>query len=261
MMQTDLKRWQAQRHAELSAPESWLGMVGLFWLNLGDNRVGSADDAVVKLPGGPAILGEIVWQGERLVWRPVNGLEQPLLTDLHGSPSVIDHENLSFFVVDRDGQLAVRVRNRNWASTRPFGGLSYFDYDPAWRIMADWLALSPPLVMEVPNVSGDLKSVSVTHKAVFTVDGQTVELLPMSVGETEVFFVFRDRTSGRFSYGAGRFLKTPAAVDGKICLDFNYAYSPPCAFTAFATCPLPPAENWLGFAVSAGEQKPVVSHD
>ena len=157
MMQTDLKRWQAQRHAELSAPESWLGMVGLFWLNLGDNRVGSADDAVVKLPGGPAILGEIVWQGERLVWRPVNGLEQPLLTDLHGSPSVIDHENLSFFVVDRDGQLAVRVRNRDWASTRPFGGLSYFDYDPAWRIMADWLALSPPLVMEVPNVSGDLK--------------------------------------------------------------------------------------------------------
>jgi len=109
--------------------------------------------------------------------------------------------------------------------------------------------------MEVPNVSGDLKVVEVAYQAVFEVAGQTVRLLPMAVGDKEVFFVFRDQTSGRESYGAGRFLKANPAVNQKICLDFNFAYNPPCAFTPFATCPLPPPENWLPFALPAGERK------
>lgn len=260
-MLNDLKAWQAQRHAELSAPDSWLGMIGLFWLSPGVNQVGCHEGAAIQLPDGPEKLGDVIWQGDTLLWQPVVGAAQSLRTDLAGPPTVIDHQNLSFFVVDRDGQLAVRLRDRTWAASRPFGGLAYFDEDPAWCITADWLELSPPLDMAVPNVSGDLKPLTVTHKAVFLVAGQPVELLPMSVGEQEVFFVFRDRTSGKSSYGAGRFLKTKPAVDGKICLDFNYAYNPPCAFTAFATCPLPPAENWLGFPVAAGEQKPVDRHD
>jgi uncharacterized protein (DUF1684 family) len=109
--------------------------------------------------------------------------------------------------------------------------------------------------MEVPDVTGDLKMVGVTHQAVFEVADQKVALLPMSVGEKEVFFIFRDRTSGRETYGAGRFLKADTPHDGTITLDFNRAYNPPCAFTAFATCPLPPAENWLPFAIPAGEKK------
>jgi uncharacterized protein (DUF1684 family) len=131
-------------------------------------------------------------------------------------------------------------------------------------LSAEWIAISPPLLMDVPNVSGDLKPVEVGYKAVFSVDGQAVELLPMSVGEKEVFFVFRDRTSGKETYGAGRFLKANAtpqgcflrgAVHGTISLNFNFAYNPPCAFTSFATCPLPPPENWLPFPVMAGEKK------
>jgi uncharacterized protein (DUF1684 family) len=148
------------------------------------------------------------------------------------------------------------LRDRDWAASKPFAGLAYFSYDPAWRIESEWQALSSPLSMEVPNVSGDLKTVVVSHQAVFAVAGESVALLPMSVSDDEVFFVFRDRTSGKDSYGAGRFLKAPVTVDGKIVLDFNFAYSPPCAFTPFATCPLPPPENWLQFAVAAGEKKP-----
>lgn len=118
--------------------------------------------------------------------------------------------------------------------------------------------------MTVPNVSGDLTTVMVAHQAVFEMDGKLVTLLPVSVSDKEVFFVFRDHSSGRATYGAGRFLKAPAptretsagpAVDGKIYLDFNFACNPPCAFTPFATCPLPPPENWLPFAVPAGEKK------
>ena len=258
-MQDDLKHWQAQRHAELSSPDSWLGLVGLFWLEPGINRVGNGGDCVVCLPAGPLHLGDLRWAGDRIFWQPAAGEERELQTDRLGRPSVVDCENLSFFIVDREGRLAVRVRDRDWAMNKPFAGLSYFDDDPVWRIVADWQAISPPLQMEVPNASGDLKSVEVAHRAVFDVAGQEVALLPMAVGEHEVFFVFRDRSSGGQTYGAGRFLKANPPVDGKISLDFNRAYNPPCAFTPFATCPLPPPENWLPFAVAAGEKKPAAT--
>ena len=217
-MKVAQETWRQARHAELAGPDSWLGLVGLFW-------------------------------------RAADGSERELQTDREGAPSTVDHENLSFFVVDRDNRLAVRLRDRDWASRRPFAGIACFPGDPSWLVEADWLPLAPTVTMEVPNVTGELKSVEVAFKAVFVHEGQTVELLPMSVGEREVFFVFRDRTSGRETYGAGRFLKTKPAVDGRITLDFNRAFNPPCAFTPFATCPLPPPENWLPFAIAAGEKR------
>lgn len=254
-MQDEQGHWQARRHAELSAADSWLGMAGLFWLQPGVNRVGCGDDCLVCLPAGPEHLGDLLWQSGLLLWQPVGGPEQTLQTDLNGAPSVVDFGDWSFFVVDREGRLAARLRDRAWAAKQPFSGLAYFDHDPQWVIEADWETLSPPLSMEVPNVSGDLKRVEVAHRAVFSVGGEQVSLLPMAVSDTEVFFVFRDRTSGRETYGAGRFLKVPAPAGGKIRLDFNRAYNPPCAFTPFATCPLPPPENWLPFPVTAGEKK------
>lgn len=256
-MANSLKRWQASRNAELGSPTSWLGLVGLFWLAPGLNSVGSAAGATVVLGKGPALLGNLLWEDGRVLWQPADGPESVLETDLHGAPTVVDFENLSFFVVDRDGQLAVRIRDRDWAATTDFGGLEYFPHDPTWRIAAEWQAIDPPLQMEVPNVSGDLKAVEVSRRAVFEVGGQAVTLLPMAVGADEAFFVFRDRTSGKETYGAGRFLKVPLHGEEWITLDFNFAYNPPCAFTPFATCPLPPPENWLPFAVPVGEKKGV----
>lgn len=254
-MVNDLEIWQGARQAELAAPDSWLGLIGLFWLQPGVNRVGSAEDSEVVLPTGFPEQGKLVWEAGEVRWQPVEGPSQTLKTDLNGAPTVVDMGRLSFFVVDRDGQLAVRLRDREWARSAPFAGLDYFPFAAAWVVDAVWETVDPPLVMEVPNVSGDLKTVSVAHRAVFEHAGQTVALLPMSVGEREVFFVFRDRTSGKGSYGAGRFLKAPVAENGRIQLDFNRAYNPPCAFTPFATCPLPPPENWLPFEVPAGEKK------
>jgi uncharacterized protein len=256
---SEVERWQSWREtrlADLAGPDSWRGLVGLFWLKPGSNPVGSASDAVVQLPSGPAHLGDLQWADGRVSWHPVDGEVSDLETDVSGAPTTVIHESLAFFIVDRDGQLAARVRDRQWANKQPFAGLDYFPYDPAWRIEAEWQALTPPVRMEVPNVSGELKVVEVSHQAVFTMAEQTISLLPMSVAEKEVFFVFRDQTSGKESYGAGRFLKAAPAVAGKILLDFNFAFNPPCAFTAFATCPLPPAENWLSFSLHAGEKKP-----
>jgi len=260
-MNASLEKWRIARHAELAGPDSWLGMCGLYWLAPGINRVGSGDDCPVRLPdGAPACLGELDWQGEALIWRGLDGGLRELQTDRQGKADAVEWRSLVFFVVEREGRLAARVRDRDWAARQSFAGLEYFPEDPSWLVEADWLPLDPPVTMDVPNVTGELKSVEVAFKAVFASDGQSVELLPMSVGADEVFFVFRDRTSGRETYGAGRFLKAKPAVDGRITLDFNRAFNPPCAFTPFATCPLPPPENWLPFAIAAGEKRWSAGH-
>lgn len=271
------QRWRAARQAELAGPDSWLGLIGLIWLEPGENAVGNSADCPIWLPAGPARLGSLWVEGGDLAWQAAADAGalvkgggavadgwQVLLTDRSGPPSRVAIDSLEFFVIEREGRLAVRLRDRNWAAGQPPPTLSFYDYDPAWRVEALWQQMATPRSMEVPNVSGELKIVTVMHQAVFEMAGQEVRLLPMSVNDGEAFFVFRDRTSGKETYGAGRFLKVPTATmeataglgsDGKIVLDFNRAYNPPCAFTPFATCPLPPPENWLSFAVPAGEKK------
>lgn len=253
--------WREARLAELAGPDSWLGLVGLYPLAPGKNVVGSAADCSVILPAGPGRLGELAWTGDGLEWRPAQGEPLALNSDRDGRPTVIEHGALAFFVIDRDGQLAVRVRDRNWAEKRAFVPPECYPYQDSWRIEAHWRRLDSPLILEVPNVSGDLREVSVHHRAIFRRGDEELSLLPVSVEGDSAFFVFRDRTSGRETYGAGRFMKARIGADGMAVLDFNRAYSPPCAFTPFATCPLPPAENWLPVAVTAGEKKPVVAPD
>ena len=187
-------------------------------------------------------------------------LQVDLKTDSAGSPSVIGFGAVRFFVIARDGKLAVRVKNRDWATVRPFTGIDCFPFSSDWIVDAEWQALASPRTMEVPSVTGELKIVEVAHRAWFELAGNRVELLPLSIDEKAVFFVFRDRTSGRVTYGGGRFLQAGPPQGGLIRLDFNRAYNPPCAFSPFATCPLPPPENWLSFPVEAGEKRTAELH-
>jgi len=248
------RQWREDRERRLAAPDSWLGLIGLVWLQEGANAVGADAAATVVLPAGPAHLGQLVCAGTQVAWQPAAGDAIALRTDAGGEPSVVDVDGLAFFVIERDGRLAVRVRDLEWAKKRPFSGLETFAYDPAWRVVAEWRPLDPPQTLMVPDASGELKSVTVAWQAAFRIGDASVALLPTRVSDAGALFVFRDATSGRQTYGAGRFLDAPSPVDGRIVLDFNRAYSPPCAFTAFATCPLPPPENRLPFAIVAGER-------
>lgn len=248
-------RWQQARITELSAPDSWLGLRGLFWLMPGDNPVGLNADGELEIPAPGDALGVLHVDGLSVEWRPEDGPAQPMVTDCEGVPSTVNLKNRVIFIAERDGRLAARVRDPGWAARQPFSGLQCFPFDPAWVIDAEWSPIDPPQMMELPNVLGELRPVSVAFCARFVHQGEIVTLLPVSVDEDGAFFVFRDRTSGRETYGAGRFIKAGRPANGRIALDFNRAYNPPCAFTAFATCPLPPPENWLGFAVPAGEMK------
>ena len=156
--------------------------------------------------------------------------------------------------IRRGDRLALRV----WDSASPlrasFQGAETWPWDPRWRITARWEPYATPRTVQQPTAIGTVEPVALPGRAVFEVDGKAYALTPTAEGD-DLFFVFKDRTSPKESYGAGRFLVAAAPKDGRVVLDFNRAYNPPCAFTAFATCPLPLPENVLPVRIEAGERK------
>lgn len=266
--QAEIDRWHAGRVARLTAPNGWLSLTGLDWLQAGANRVGSAADNDVVIANAPAHLGTVTWADDGAVSitlaadsdATINGAAQShamLLDDSHAQPTIVAFSTASFILVDRGGRKGLRVRDTAAATRTGFVGIERFAVDPAWRIVADWIPLDPPFQLATMTVIGTLETNPAPGKAVFERDGQRCELYPVleAAGDTQLFLVFADATSGRETYGAARFLYADLPSDGKIVLDFNRAYNPPCAFTPYATCPLAPPENRLPVRVEAGELK------
>ncbi|MBS0663350.1 MAG: DUF1684 domain-containing protein [Verrucomicrobia bacterium] len=258
--------WREQRVARLTSPDGWLTLIGLHFLKTGTNTVGTAGDNSIVLAKGPAHLGTFTLDQNsavRAVFEPgtdvkVDGedeLSADIRDDRREHPSVITIDNLTILLIDRNGRKALRVRDSESERRTHFLGIDYFPIDPAWRIEADWVAFEKPREVPIKNVLGDTSNALVLGKAVFKRDGQTVELLPLQESpDGPLFFVISDQTSGRETYAAARFLYAAPPEDGKVILDFNRAQNPPCAFTPFATCPLPPKENQMKIAVTAGEK-------
>lgn len=260
--------WHNKRLAGLTAPNGWLSLIGLDWLKDGANRIGSAADNDIVLKAGPAHLGVVTLKDgvthialDKNSGATVNGKavqEATLVDDAHagnGEPSVVAFGTVSFLVIERDGRKALRVKDSNASTRTHFLGLDYYTADPSWRIVADWVPFDPPHELEIGSVLGTINKEKVPGKAVFHRDGHTYELMPIQEEPDSLFFVMADRTSGKETYGAARFLYAELPKDGKVVLDFNRAYNPPCAFTPYATCPLAPPENRLDVAVTAGEKK------
>ncbi len=274
--------WRAERLQRLQAPDGWLSLIGLEWLQQGTNRIGTAADNDIVLKAGPAHLGTLTLAKDgtlHIVLAPGSGATidgkavaaASLLDDLHvpagAAPTTVRFGHANFYVIDRDGRKALRVKDSEAATRRDFAGIDYFPIDPAWRIVADWVPFAPPHKLQIGSAIGAIDTVEVPGKAVFQRDGHTCELLPYQEEPGGgLFFVIADRTSGKETYGASRFFYAPLPQGGvqhpgKVELDFNQAYNPPCAFTAFATCPLPPPENRLNLRVTAGELTYRGGHD
>ncbi len=260
-----IETWRAERVARLTAADSWLSLIGLPWLKLGDNTMGSAADNSLRLAAGPAHLGTVrLDAGDKIfltladgVDATIDGKKVPAAELIFNArqPTLVRSGTVSFFVIQRGDKLGLRVRDSESPRRKNFLGLDYFPIDPAWRIEAQWVPFAPPHQVPITNILGQTSPESVPGKAVFTHDGRTLELLPIDEGDGKLFFIISDATSGDETYGAARFFYADAPKDGKVILDLNRAYSPPCAFTPFATCPLPPKENRLPFPVRAGEKK------
>ncbi|MEO7064228.1 MAG: DUF1684 domain-containing protein [Dokdonella sp.] len=259
--------WRTQRVERLTAPTGWLSLIGLHWLKEGKNTIGTAKDNDVVLAKGPTHLGAVTLKDGKATIEldakagaTIDGKPErtaTLLDDSHDKPSTVAFGTASFYLIDRNGKKGLRVKDSNADARKHFTHIDNFPTDPSWRIEAKWVAFDPPHTLETPNVLGQTDKFPVPGKAVFTRDGKTYELQPVIEvpGDKELFLIFADRTSGKETYGAARFLYAEMPKDGKIVLDFNKAYNPPCAFTPYATCPLAPAENRLDLAVKAGEKK------
>ncbi len=263
----EIAAWRARRVVRLRADDGWLTVVGLFWLEPGSNAVGSAPGNRVVLPEGkaPAFVGSLTRRGDAVAFhaapgsgvtsegKPVASL--PLASDRTESPTILRLGPLSFYVIQRGERVGVRVKDSQSESRKRFHGIENFPTDPRWRIEARFEPYDPPRAISVPNVLGAVESESCPGALVFEKGGRTYRLDPvLERGETDYFVIFGDRTNGKETYGAGRFLYAPPPVDGRTVLDFNKAYNPPCVFTPYATCPLPPAQNKLPIRIDAGEK-------
>ncbi|HYH83928.1 MAG TPA: DUF1684 domain-containing protein [Pyrinomonadaceae bacterium] len=264
----EVGRWKAERLASLKSEEGWLSLVGLYWLKEGENKLGSDPASDLALPAGksPSYAGSL-WLSDgavRLEARPDAGITHEgkavstldLQSDADGKPTVLALGTLRFNVVKRGERLGLRVKDRENPARAGFKGLEYFPLSDKWRVVARFERFDPPKSLPITNVLGMEEGTPSPGAVVFDVDGKSYRLDALSEkGVEQLFIIFADATSGRETYGAGRYLYAdPPDAAGRIVVDFNKAYSPPCAFTNYATCPLPPFQNRLPIAVEAGEK-------
>ncbi len=256
-----VERWRAQHEKELAADDGWLTVAGLDWLKEGENRVGADPTIEIPLPpnSAPARVASISFHAGQAVLHPAPGV--PLLlngkpatqTSLHEDTDILSINRLKFYVIRRGDRAGLRLKDNDSPERKRFTGLTWYAVDPAWRIHAKFTAWDTPHTLAFANTIGQRETDQSPGYVTFTKDGREYRLEPM-LEDGKLFFVFRDRTSGKTTYGASRFLYTDAPKNGFVILDFNRAENPPCAFTAYATCPLPAPQNRLDLAVEAGEK-------
>lgn len=269
----EIEGWRAKREEGLRAPDGWLSVVGLHWLHEGSSTLGSAkgNDVLLPLPA-PARVGSIeVAKGRAVIHadpaarveaagKPITELE--LHSDKNGEPDVLAVGPVGMYVIERGGRLALRVKDPESARRRSFRGLEWYPVRESFRVRARFVPYDPVKEIPIANVLGMVEPMPSPGYVTFTVAGREVRLDPVleAPGAKELFYIFRDATAGTETYPAGRFLYSDMPKDGEVVLDFNKAYSPPCAFTSFATCPLPPRQNRFDVRIEAGEKRPAGPH-
>ena len=228
-----IEQWRRAREESLKAPDGWLRVAGLHWLEEGENHL----EGLTFIRRGAA-----VWHDGKLL--------QP---DAPGPADLVDAGGKTLFVIVRGSKVGLRVRDAASPFLRDFRGLRWYPVRPEFRVAARWAAyLEPERRLLDTVIDGFEEEYRSPGAAEFNIGGVACQLEAMLSGN-RLFFLFRDLTSGKTTYGASRFLYADLPENGKVVLDFNKAYNPPCAFTRYATCPLPPASNWLPVAIEAGE--------
>jgi hypothetical protein len=264
----EIEKWRQDRETRLKSDGGWLTVSGLFWLKEGPNRFGSDPSSDIVLPAGaPAAAGVFEHRAGRTIVRAERGTsatvegravtEMEMAPDSSDNPTVLALGDLTMFVVQRGEKFGIRLKDKNSRMRREFTGLKWYPIQPDYRVTATYTEYDPPKQIPIPTVLGTTENMASPGYLTFKLRGKTLRLDPVleDPDARDLFIIFRDQTSGDTTYGAGRFLYADKPVNGKVVLDFNQAYSPPCAFTPFATCPLPPPQNRLAVRLEAGEMK------
>ena len=275
--EAEVMAWRRARLARLTAKDSWLSLVGRFPLADGDHAAGAADGCDVRLPDGraPAWVGTFTVRGRDVSFTSAPGVtpmlcrgadQRPLssstsvqlVSDRLGAPDRLTLGTLSMEVMERDSGVFIRVRDPDNPARTQFPGLDYYPIEPSLRVIAKLEPYAPMKELHFAYDSGSTEPYLSPGAAVFEVGGVQCRLDPVLDGDRKrLFLIFRDETSRNETYGAGRFMYPPLPEDGRVLLDFNQAFNPPCAFTPFALCPLPPPQNHLPLRIEAGEKRPL----
>jgi uncharacterized protein (DUF1684 family) len=274
--QNETNTWRAQHATELQKPDGWLSLTALEWFDPGDTSVGSAPDNKIRLPpGGPDHAGTLRLEGSTVTLNPPpGGFPSGLLIDgqparaqqLHTDADSDKHNpritigTLNFYVVNRGGRFALRIKDANSEALTHFHPLNWYPLDESYRVTARWIPYHPQKTITLARLAGSSYQQPVPGAAEFTLNGKTYRLEPVleDPAVTKLFFILRDATSAATTYSACRFLYTgfpDHGLDqpGELLLDFNRLENPPCAYTPYSTCPLPPPQNRLAIDLPAGE--------
>jgi hypothetical protein len=260
------QEWRDQLQTSLTQPFGWLSLAGLFWLEAGVNSCGTGAKQMMQLPdgSGAAHMADFELANGAVRFSLAEGLEgsvndEPatsgvLASDHAERPSFLIVGDMRFLVIERGGQLALRV----WWSQHPkrlnFAGRQWYPIDAKYKVRARIERYEPPKAVTVMDMLGHENPGQMDARLWFEVDGQAGGLDAQALDDGRFYIIFKDATAGKGTYPAARFLYSEAAEGETVMIDFNKAYSPPCAFTDFATCPLPIPENVLAVAIPAGEQ-------
>jgi uncharacterized protein (DUF1684 family) len=260
--------WRAKRTAGLLAPDGWFSLVALDWLQPGKNTVGTAADNRIQLTGDAAAhVGVFDLEGKQVQLLPPPGGFPPSLV-LNGKPAqagVVTEETplkigtFTLVAIQRGDRFALRIKDAKAATLLQFRGLNWYAPDEKYRVQAKWIPYTPPHDVKIPTILGTTEDDKVPGVAEFKIDGQTLRLEPV-LENNRLFFILRDTTSHSTTYGSGRFLYTEFPSHGldqpgELWLDFNHLQNPPCAYTPYATCPLPPPQNRLQVSLPVGEKR------
>ena len=265
----DVAEWRAKREAGLKTEGGWLTVVGLFWLKDGVNTIGRGDGFDIELTDNfkGDKFGEIDFRDGKAVLTVAPGVEATsnekpftsgeLVSDELGKQTIIKTGTQSFYLINREGRFGIRLKDSDSEARRNFTHLDWYPVDKKYRVTARFEKYAKPKDVLIPNILGGTFKMQAPGLLKFKLNGRQYSVEPV-VEEGEegtLFIIFRDQTSRTTTYGAGRFLYADMPKGGSVILDFNKAENPPCAFTSFATCPLPPQQNRLDVAIAAGEKR------
>jgi uncharacterized protein len=265
--QGEIEKWRVDHEAELKTDNGWLTVAGLFWLKDGVNTIGAGSGYDIELTENfKGKFGEINFQTGKAILKVENGVEAltdgkpiselELVSDEKGKPTAIQTGSQTFYLIKRENRFGIRLKDKNSKERTNFTGLKWFPIDEKYKVEAKFEAFAEPKEVLIPNVLGGnfkMKSPGVLR---FKLNGKKYALEPvLEEGSDDLFIIFRDATGKTETYGAGRFLYAKKPENGKVILDFNKSENPPCAFTSFATCPLPPPQNRLNVEIKAGEKR------
>ena len=260
-------KFRAAREKSIGGPEGWISLVGRFQLKNGANAIGADPKCVAVLPAdrSPPLLGTINVEAGTLYFSTAAGADVRLAgeavttmtldDDSKGKPTVLEAGSLRLHVIRRGNAFMLRVKDREHPARAAFKGLDWFHPDAAWRVRARLEPSPPGTTLPILNVLNQTEAMPSPGHLVFSAGGREYRLAALKEDDPGFFILFKDTTAGKSTYPSGRFINTPPPdADGFVELDFNRAYSPPCAYTKFATCPLPPKENHLALEITAGEK-------